>query len=101
MAEVRNNDLRISGGLRAGNWNHGRVNITPVADTPTSVAVSGLDLKGTGTIVGLCTTVTSVPGSSVWETSVSTVASTGMNVWIYRVNTVETSVDWMMWRNRT
>src|SRR3546814_2056398 len=53
MAEVRNNDLRISGGLRAGNWEHGRVTITPVANTPTSTTVSGLSLKGAGTVVGL------------------------------------------------
>jgi len=101
MAEVRNSDLRISGGLRAGNWEQGRVDITPVANTPTSVAVSGLSLTGAGDIVGLCTSVTSVPGTAVVETSVTSVASTGMTVVIYRTNTVTTAIDWMMWRNRT
>jgi predicted secreted protein len=101
VAEVRNNDLRISGSLRAGNLEHGRVFITPVANTPTSTTVSGLDLKGAGDVVGLCASVTSVPGTSVHETSVSSVGSTGMTIWVYRVNTTGTSIDWMMWRNRS
>lgn len=101
MAEVRNSDLRISGGLKAGNWRYGRVSITPVANTPTSTTVSGLSLEGAGDVVGLCTSVTSVPGSDVHETSVSSVSSTGMTIWIYRDNTVSTAIDWMMWRNRT
>ncbi len=101
MAEVRNNDLRISGGIRAGNWKYGRVTITPVANTPTSTTVTGLDLKGTGDVMGFCTSVTSVPGTAVQETSVSSVGSTGMTVWIYRTNTTTTDIEWMMWRNRT
>lgn len=101
MAEVRNSDLRISGGIRAGNWKFGRVTITPVANTPTSTSVSGLSLKGTGTVVGLVTSVTSVPGTSVQETSISSVSESGMTVWIYRTNTVATDIEWMMWRNRT
>lgn len=101
MAEVRNHDLRISGGLKAGNWRFGRVTITPVANTPTSTTVSGLSLQGAGDVLGFCTSVTSVPGTGVLETSVSSVSSTGMTVWIYRTNTTGTDVEWMMWRNRT
>jgi hypothetical protein len=100
MADVRNHDLRISGRIKAGNIANGQVKITPVANTPTSVAISGLRLKGAGQVIGLCTTQTSVPGTSVHETSVSSVSSTGMTLWIYRTNTEPTEVGWLMWRKR-
>lgn len=100
MTDIRAGDLRISGGIRAGNWKFGNVSITPVANTPTSTTVSGLSLKGAGTIVGLCTPVTTLPGSEVWEACVNSVASTGMTIWLYRTNTSVTYVNWMMWRNR-
>ena len=101
MAEVRNSDLRISGGIRAGNWKYGRVDITPVANTPTSTSVSGFNLQGSGATLGYVTTVSSVPGTSVQESSVSGVSPSGMTIWVYRTNTTTTSLDWMMWRNRT
>jgi len=100
MADVRNHDLRISGRLKAGNIATGQVAITSTPNVPTSVAITGLNLKGTGQVVGLCTTQTSVPGASVHETSVSGVSSSGMTVWIYRVNTGPTEVGWLMWRKR-
>jgi hypothetical protein len=100
MAEVRNHDLRISGRLKAGNIEMGQVEITPVANTPTSTTVSGLSLAGTGDVIGLCTTQTSVPGSEVHESSVSSVAATGMTVWIYRTNTTATKIGWLMFRKR-
>jgi hypothetical protein len=101
MVEVRNHDLRISGRLKAGNIAQGTETITPVANTPTSVTISGLDLQGTGTITGLCTPVTSVPGTTVLETAVSSVSSSGMDLYIYRTNTTATKVGWFMIRQRT
>lgn len=100
MADIRAGDLRITGGIRAGNWRFGKVVITPVANTPTSTTVSGFTLAGTGTVHGYCTTVSSVPGTDVQETTVTSVAATGMTVWIFRDNTTVTEVDWMMWRKR-
>jgi len=100
MTEVRNHDLRVSGQLKAGNVAMGQVKITPVANTPTSVAVSGLRLMGSGQVVGLCSAQTSLPGSVVHETSVSSVTSTGMNVWIYRTDTEPTEIGWLVWRKR-
>jgi len=100
MAEVRNHDLRISGRLKAGNIAMGQVKITPVANAPTSVAVSGLNLKGAGQVIGLCTTQTSVPGKAVHEASVSAVTHTGMTVWIFRTDTVPTELGWLMFRKR-
>jgi hypothetical protein len=101
MAQIRNGDLRISGRLKAGNIAVGLVTITPVANTPTSVAVSVPSLKGTGTVVGLCTSVTSLPNTDVLESSISSVSATGMTVWTYRDNTTATKIGWLMWRKRT
>lgn len=101
MAQIRNGDLRISGRIKAGNIAMGLVNITPVANTPTSAAVSGLSLKGTGTVVGLCTSVTSLPNTDVLESSISSVSATGMTVWTYRDNTTGTKIGWLMFRKRT
>ena len=100
MAEVRNGDLRISGRLKAGNIANGQVSITPVANTPTSTTISGLSLKGTGQVVGLCTTQSSAPGTVAHESSISGVSPSGMTVWIYRTNTVQTEIGWLMWRKR-
>ncbi|MFG2022681.1 hypothetical protein [Streptomyces sp. NPDC048825] len=101
MAQVRNGDLRISGRLKAGNIAQGYVTITPVANTPTSATVSGLSLAGTGAVIGLCASVTSLPNTDVLESSVSGLSSTGMTVWTYRDNTTDTKVAWLMWRKRT
>lgn len=101
MAVVKNHDLRIGGRLKAGNIAQGYVTITPVANTPTSATVSGLSLAGTGTVVGLCASVTSLPNTDVLESSISSPTSTGMTVWTYRDNTTATKVAWFMWRKRT
>ncbi|MET9350168.1 hypothetical protein [Streptomyces termitum] len=100
MTDVRNGDLRISGGIRTGNWRFGKVTITPVANTPTSASVSGLNLRGAGTITGFATASTSAPGTGVHEVSVSNATATGMTVWLYRTDTAVTDIHWMMWRNR-
>lgn len=101
MATIKNHDFRISGRLKAGNIAMGQIQITPVANTPTSSTVSGLSLAGAGDVVGLCTTQTSVPGTAVHESTVSSVSSTGMTVWIYRTNTTNTEVGYLMYRKRT
>lgn len=101
MTQIRNGDLRISGRLKAGNVAQGYVTITPTANTPTSVAVSGLNLQGAGSVVALCASVTSLPNTDVLESSISSPTSTGMTVWTYRDNTESTKVAWFMWRKRT
>ncbi len=101
MAQVRNGDLRISGRLKAGNIAMGTASITPVANTPTSVAVTGFSLTGAGTTVGLCTSVTSLPNTDVLESSISSVSATGITVWTYRDNTTVTKVGWLVFRKRT
>jgi hypothetical protein len=100
MAVVKNHDLRITGRIKVGNIRNGLATVVPVANTPTSVTVTGLSLTGSGTIVGLVTGTTSVPGSEVSETTVSGATSSGMNLWIYRSNTTPTGMAWFMFRKR-
>lgn len=79
--------------LPVGNIAAGSVSITPVANTPTSGAVTfGKTLPGT--VRMWCTAETLAPGT-VLETSVTAVTSTGANVWIYRTNTTATNVRWI------
>jgi hypothetical protein len=96
--------LRISGALAAGNFAQGMVTITPVANTPTSMAITGLNLAGTGTVHAWTTPNTAfpgpLPGGRVLETSVSDVSATGLTVWLYRTNTTATPVRWLAARNR-
>jgi len=65
--------------------------ITPVANTPTSQAVSwNKTLPATPHIATSASTA--VPGSAVLETSYSSPSATGATFWVYRTNTTATSV---------
>lgn len=65
--------------------------ITPVANTPTSEAVSwGKTLPGT--VIAVAIAESSVPGLQVREVTVNTITSTGCLAWIYRTNTTATTV---------
>lgn len=86
-------DLQVYGTLFAANIMTAVVSITPVANTPTMVTLNyGTTLQGSSF---MCQTTpnTSVPGSSVVETSYNSLTSTSVNVWIYRTNTTTTSVS--------
>lgn len=69
----------------------GRVQITPVASTPTSAVVTYPSLRGTGTIVGLTATNSVSPGTVV-ETAITGLGATSATVWVYRTNTTATYV---------
>lgn len=72
----------------------GSISITPVADTPTSIAVTfNKTLPGTVRVMVTATTVN--PGSTVLETSTSAVTNTGCLLWIYRTNTTATTLNWI------
>jgi hypothetical protein len=67
------------------------VEITPVANTPTSAAVSwGKTLPGT--VQAWSTASTNLPGERVIQTAVTSLTSTGGLAWIYRTNTTATNV---------
>lgn len=86
--------LLVIGRVSAGNPSRvvGAVNITPTANTPSSQTVTYPSLGGSGTICGQTTANTTVPGSSVTETSISSLGATSSIVWIYRTNTTTTTV---------
>ena len=93
----------VGGVLSAPNIATGTVNITPsAASTPTSFAVTGLNVAGT-TFRGYATAQTTVPGvraplgqAGVTGVSVSSVTSTGLTVWVNRENTTSTTINWMV-----
>lgn len=93
-------DMQIAGDVTLGNMQFGTVDITPTANTPTLGIVSGFSLQGTGTVIGIVTPFTAVPGTAVLGVTINSVSATGMNVWLLRNNTTLTTVYWMMWRNQ-
>jgi hypothetical protein len=73
----------------------GEVTITPVANTPTSTTVTGLSVGGTA-FYGQATAQTTVIGSTVLGVATTSVTGSGLTVWVYRTNTTNTTVDWMV-----
>src|SRR5690554_1217617 len=95
---VFDGDLVVEGALSSGNLHTVRVRITPEPNVPTSLEVTGVSLRGSGPVQALATAHTMVPGNRVVEVSVSSVASTGCLVWLYRNNHAETNVSVVFWR---
>ncbi|MDX3746703.1 hypothetical protein [Streptomyces sp. AK08-02] len=86
----------VSGVLTAGSLAWGQVSITPsAANTPTSIAVTGLSVKGS-TFLGYAVATTTAPGSQVTGASATSVTSSGLTVWTTRTNTTATLVNWMV-----
>jgi hypothetical protein len=89
-------NMDVLGVLTASNIAYGQVSITPsAANTPTSINVTGLAMKGT-TFYAMATPATTVPGSQVTGVGVSSVSSTGLTVWATRTNTTATNVNWLV-----
>ena len=76
-------------------FDYGSLSIAPTAaNTPTSATVSfNIDFD---TIIGVFTTaISSVPGTQMLGTSVSSVTTTGCTIWLTRTNTTETGIRWL------
>lgn len=72
----------------------GVVTITPVANTPTSLAVVfPVPLVGTSFACQV-TPNTSVPGSTVLTVSYTGLSATGVTLWIYRTGTTPTQLSY-------
>jgi hypothetical protein len=82
------------GVLRAPNIVTGVVTISPTANTPTSVTVSGLNVAGT-VHRAFVTASSTVPGTVV-ECTATSVTSTGLTVWINRTTATNTSVWYLI-----
>lgn len=72
----------------------GTASITPVANTPTSLAVTFGTAFAATPVVTACPVVT-VPGSVVLGAAVTSVTKTGFTAWIYRTSTTATQVAWI------
>jgi hypothetical protein len=74
----------------------GFATVTPVANTPTSVTLSGFGpLKGNN-FYGFVTAQTTVIGSTVQGVAHTNVTASSITVWVYRTNTTNTNLDWMI-----
>lgn len=88
-------DLEVFGIVTEGNEQYGQVVITPVANSPTSSTVTGLSVSGT-VFYGYASAVTTVIGSSVLGVATTSASATQVTVWVYRTNTVNTTVNWIV-----
>lgn len=89
-------NMDILGVLTSSNIAFGQVSITPsAANVPTSVNVTGLNMKGS-TFYGFATAATTVPGSAVTGVGATSVTASGLTVWATRSNTTATIVNWMV-----
>lgn len=88
--------LDVIGVLTSSNWAYGSTSITPsAANTPTSQAVTGLNVYGSS-FIALVSAGTSVPGTQVTGVGFSGLSSTGVTLWVTRTNTTATNVHWMV-----
>jgi hypothetical protein len=72
----------------------GKSSVTPIPNTPTSVAVTfDVPFKVVPRVVA--TASTTVPGSTVIEVSVGNVTVDGFDLFIYRTNSTATNVNWI------
>lgn len=86
----------VLGILTASNIAYGTATITPsAAGTPTSLAVTGLNVAG-ATFIAVVAPQTSVPGTQVTGVGFSNLSSTGLTIWLTRTNTTATTVNWLV-----
>lgn len=85
-----NNDVGLPTAMASGT-----VTITPVADTPTSLGISFPAGRFSSAPNVQVTARTTVPGASVIEVGYSNSSATGCDIYVYRVNTVDTIIDWL------
>ncbi|MFJ9012355.1 hypothetical protein [Streptomyces canus] len=86
----------VLGVMTSSNWAYGTVNITPsAANTPTSLAVTGLSVKGS-TFYAFAAPQTAAPGTNVTGVGTTAVTASGLTVWVTRTNTTTTVVNWMV-----
>lgn len=73
----------------------GTVNITPVANTPTSIGITFPAGRFASAPVVTVTAATTVPGTQVTGVGVSNITSSGCDIFVTRTNTTVTIMNWM------
>lgn len=88
--------MHLNGKIQASFWAVGFTSIVPsAANTPTSVAITGLNISGDN-FYGFASARTTVPGTQVTGVSTTGASSSGVTVWVTRTNTTSTNVDFMI-----
>lgn len=87
-------DLTVDDSLTARNIASGSINVVPVADTATSVAVTGLNVAGS--LFTCQVTANSTNPVAVQMVSASGVSSGGVTLWINRNSTTSTTLWWLI-----
>lgn len=72
----------------------GTTNITPVANTPTSQAITFATAFASTPVVTVAINGT-VPGTVITGCSVSNISTTGCTIWVTRTNTTVTTISWI------
>lgn len=93
--------LVVEGTSQFANEAFGSVSITPVASVPTSASVSYASLTGAGSMSGYTTPNTTVVGSTVQGTAITSITATSAVVWVFRTNNTSTSINWLVKRQVT
>ncbi|MGW1134549.1 hypothetical protein [Streptomyces griseoluteus] len=89
-------NMLVQGVLTSANVAYGTATITPsAANTPTSMTISGLGLRGS-TFYAQVTPQTVVPGTQVTGVGTSSVSADGLTLWVTRTNTTATIVNWQV-----
>jgi hypothetical protein len=96
VTAVIDGSFDASGAITGGNLASGQVSITPVANTPTSAAVTGLGLASGATYRATVSPVSSSPGTHVLGVSVTGVTNNGLTIWIDRNDTTSTNVQYVL-----
>lgn len=73
----------------------GRVNISPTANTPSSVAVTFPSGRFTEPPTVVTTPGSTVPGTTVTGTAATGISASGFSAWVTRTNTTTTTVLWV------
>lgn len=88
-------DVTVTGALEAGNIQFGSVLLQPVANTPTPIEVTGLNLAGTGGVRVQLTADSAVPGSTFEEVTLRDPTPDGFTIWGYRRNATATRIHYL------
>lgn len=94
--------LEVVGSLTAGNIKWGNITIAHSSlptNTPVSVNVTGLDLKGSGPVQVFVTPSTSVPGTTVRQATTSGESPDGFEIWSVRRTATNNSYYWLAMRS--
>lgn len=94
-AKFRKN-VNVAGNFYASNVKFGSGTVTPVANTPTRLQIVFDEPFPAGTVPKIFITgKTTSPGIQLLGISINNPSATGFYVWVTRINTIETTFDWL------